>query len=200
MKNRYGNLYKIIDEIKPRNILEIGTHAGVQAKKMCEQALKHSDIVGYTGFDLWEDLTPELKEYEHCGKRVATFKEANKNLKIHNVYSVFRSGNTLKTLPIFVDRVKRPFVDFAFIDGGHNIKTITSDWENVRKIMKVGGVVVFDDFYTWPPAEEGDYTIGCNMLIHDIIIYETHLVTFLDPLDSDPNSIHKIRMVRVDIQ
>ena len=26
-------------------------------------------------------------------------------------------------------------IDFIFVDGGHSVKTILSDWENVKKIM-----------------------------------------------------------------
>ena len=66
--------------------------------------------------------------------------------------------------------------------------------------MKVGGVVVFDDYYTWPSIEEEQNEIGCQNLIMDIMIHTDYCVTFLGPVDIDPNSTHKIRMVRVDIR
>ena len=65
--------------------------------------------------------------------------------------------------------------------------------------MKKSGVVVFDDFYIWPPGRV-NYNISCNSLITDIIIHTEDVVTFLEPLDSDPNCIHKIRMVKVVIR
>ena len=55
-------------------------------------------------------------------------------------------GNTRETLP---DYNGEEF-DFAFIDGGHSIETIQSDWENVKRLMRPGGLVVFDDYYEGP--------------------------------------------------
>lgn len=200
MKNRYENLYKIIDEIKPKDILEVGTHNGIQAKKMILLAQNYQlpESISYYGFDLWEDLTPEQKEYEHCGKCIATYALAEKNTTIRGCAINLIKGNTRQTLQTFAFGNEK-FVDFAFIDGGHHYKTIASDWENVRKVMKKGGVVVFDDFYTWPSTQEENYDIGCNRTINDIIIKGQNVVTFLQPLDTDTNEIHKIRMIRVDI-
>lgn len=196
--NRYKNLYKIIDEIKPQNILEVGTHNGVQARKMIQQAQKYNEKISYYGFDLWEDLTPEQKKYEHCGKRIVKHSEAWNTLQIGRALIYLNRGDTIKTLLSFAFSNER-FIDFAFIDGGHHYKTIASDWENVRKVMKKGGVVVFDDFYIWPVRKENN-EIGCNRTIYDIIIKGKDIVAFLQPLDTDPNEIHKIRIVRIDIR
>ncbi len=203
MKNRYGNLIQIIDEIKPKTILEVGTHNGGNARKMILRAQKHLNShlekIIYYGFDLWEDLTPELKTKEHCGKCIATYNLAVENIAtIHFCACEFIKGNTRDTLENFC-AVRLPFVDFAFIDGGHSIETITSDWENIKQIMNPGGAVVFDDFYIWPPNKT-DYSIGCNRVIDTIGLDQEHIITYLKPIDNDPNEIHKIHMVRVDIK
>ncbi len=200
MKNRYENLYKIINNIKPQTILEVGTHNGVQARKMILLAQNYQlpEAITYYGFDLWEDLTSKQKKYEHCGKSIAVYNKAWTNLQINRVSIHLHRGNTIITLPTFAFSNPNS-IDFAFIDGGHSIATIKSDWENIRKVMKIGGVVVFDDFYTWPPGQT-NYHIGCNNTIMDIIIHTEDVVTFLEPLDADINEVHKIRMVKVDIR
>jgi predicted O-methyltransferase YrrM len=71
-------------------------------------------------------------------------------------------GNTRITLPAHEGEY-----DFAFIDGGHSVETIRSDWENVKRLMKPGGVVVFDDYYEGMP-EEDLKKWGANEVVKDL--------------------------------
>ena len=57
-------------------------------------------------------------------------------------------------------------IDLIFIDGGHSVKTIESDWKNSIKNLDNNGLIVFDDYYV------GDSKItkkfGCNQIIEKI--------------------------------
>ena len=72
--------------------------------------------------------------------------------------------------------------DFVFIDGGHSVETITSDWLWVSRIINPGAVVVFDDYYK--PEREG---FGCNRIVENI----TH-----ELLDGDTFNGTLIRLVK----
>jgi hypothetical protein len=54
---RYRQLSDIIAVIRPKTIIEVGTHAGGRAEAMCLEALKYRNSVHYTGYDLFEDAS-----------------------------------------------------------------------------------------------------------------------------------------------
>ena len=69
-------------------------------------------------------------------------------------------GNTRDTLAAFNEPV-----DFVWLDGGHSIETIRSDWENVKRVLAPGAVVFFDDYYTGPIDTD---TMGCNRIVSEL--------------------------------
>ena len=84
----------------------------------------------------------------------------------HQIQAEIYAGNSKDTLPAFLERHGEQSVDFAFIDGGHSVDTIRSDWEHVKKIIKPGGVVVFDDYYEGMPVSELE-KYGCNKVLYE---------------------------------
>ena len=81
-----------------------------------------------------------------------------KNTKVRLI-----GGDTQTTLKKFIKSKKK--IDFIFVDGGHSVKTILSDWENVKKIMSKKSIVIFDDYYD---DTEIIKKYGCNKVINDI--------------------------------
>lgn len=157
---RYHQLSSLIDEAKPETIVEIGTHVGARAAAMCLQALKHRERVRYTGYDLFDDANDETDRAEMNGKGRAPMALARQRLEAiaenHPQFSfVLIKGNTRETLS--GENVK---ADLVFIDGGHSVETIRSDYEAV----KGSKVVVFDDYYTGIDTEH----FGCNRVVADI--------------------------------
>ena len=53
-------------------------------------------------------------------------------------------GNNITTLKKFKPRKK---IDFIFVDGGHSVKTIKKDWQNVKNLINKKSIVIFDDYY-----------------------------------------------------
>lgn len=149
---RYDQIVPILEANRPKIAVEIGVHRGVRAALIAKFSEK------YYGFDLWELGDAELDKAEYNGKGRSTREEAKRSLAGRD-YELIQ-GNTLETLPEFAKR--GILVDFAFVDGGHSIPTITSDWKHLKSIMAPGGVVVFDDFYT-PESDR----FGCNSAIRD---------------------------------
>lgn len=158
-KGRYKQIVELIAKVKPKTILEIGTWNGYRAMEMAREALKHNERVTYYGYDLFEMATPDTDSEEmnvkpHYTKdNVARFLEEFKRANPGFDY-VLTAGNTRETLPKIA-------VDFAFIDGGHSVETIQSDFNQV----KGSKVILFDDYY------EGGIDIekyGCNKVVEKI--------------------------------
>jgi len=180
MQYRYAQLNKLVKELGPKTILEVGTWNGYRGIDLISYA---PDGAMYYGFDLFEDMTEELDKLEHNVKCHVSLHMVNASFGVfpHKLIK----GNTRDTLPKFAKR--KIGIDFAFIDGGHSIDTITSDFKNVRKMMNKGGVIILDDFYD-PPMEG----VGCNEVVKDV----KH--ELLPEKDKMPGKKHVINMARVN--
>lgn len=159
---RYHKLLDLIDIFMPCTIAEIGAWNGHNAVRMIQQAQKYHSKVFYAGFDLFEDADEHTDEEEFNVKPHNTLESVNKTIRsaCPDAIVTLTKGNTRETLKNNI------YVDFCFIDGGHSISTIESDYN----ACKGSGVIVFDDYYL--PDENGkcpDITeMGCNMLLRHI--------------------------------
>lgn len=156
--SRYSQLLTLIDQHKPKRLLEIGVWNGQNAIRMINQAKKYHADVEYQGYDLFEDATDKTDADEFNVKGHNQLRAVQAEIKAATDVSPFLiKGNTRETLSEGMTR------DFVFIDGGHSIKTIASDYERVKKSR----VIVLDDFYS--PDNTGaspDITkFGCNSLV-----------------------------------
>lgn len=151
---RYVQLLKYVRELNPKSILEIGTWNGERAVQM----LNLVPDATYYGFDLFEDATKDTDRDEmnvkahyfidHVEDRLTGFK------------AFLYKGNTRETLKNFNEPI-----DFAWIDGGHSVETIRSDWGNVKRVLTPNAAVFFDDYYTGPIDIS---RFGCNEIIKDL--------------------------------
>ena len=97
-----------------------------------------------------------------------------------------KAGNTRKTLKKFSpDRQ----IDFIYIDGGHSIDTIQSDWDNIKRFMDDKTVVIFDDYY------ENREDVGCKKIINGI--GPEYKVTLMEPVDYIEKNDLYIRYAKV---
>ena len=174
---RYSQIIDVINEVKPKKILEVGTWNGVRAVEMCQAALVHSTNVSYLGFDLFEDATSETDAHELNVKPHAKKDDIKHNLTVQLPACTVSlvSGNTNITLQGFKGEY-----DFAFIDGGHSLETVQNDGENTNHIP----VRLFDDYYS--PDNQGklpDITkFGCNHFI-DSLDKSQFEITILPKID-----------------
>lgn len=144
---RYDRMLQIIDEVKPKVLLEVGTLHGWHAKKMIAIAQKYhpKGEVQYLGFDLFEPMGQAQFAYE-VSKQPDTEAVLQRRLEETGAAIRLFKGDTVETLPRVYNQL--PPVDFAFIDGGHSLQTIANDWKYVSRAMRPGGIVIFDDY--WP--------------------------------------------------
>tara|TARA_B100000315_G_scaffold260506_1_gene322459 strand:- start:2994 stop:3602 length:609 start_codon:yes stop_codon:yes gene_type:complete len=164
--DRYQQIDFIIDYVKPRSIVEIGTWNGDRALAMASAALKHQNHLQYWGFDLFEDGSAKTDEEELNVKQHYSLDAVTDKLRyFQNDNSGFSfdliRGNTRETLANTDPNVT--VCDLAFIDGGHSVETIDSDYQALNRCQ----TVLFDDYYV--PDENGACPdvkkFGCNELV-----------------------------------
>jgi len=169
---RYNDLIEEVKAAEPKLIMEIGTWNGITALEM----LKYAPGAKYIGFDLFEEATKETDEQEYNVKAHFSITEVADAMWEKQKDFILVKGNTRETLPAFCDNYleyaimrgvtnledfKKP--DFIFIDGGHSVETIQSDWDFVKQVAAEGATVIFDDYYS--PKVEG---MGCNEVVKDL--------------------------------
>lgn len=151
---RYEQLHLAVVLKQPKAILEVGTWNGGRALTL----LRLCPAAKYFGFDLFEEATAETDAAEFNVKAHNTLEAVRDRLKDYDA-TLFK-GNTRETLAAFNEPV-----DFVWLDGGHSIETIRSDWANVKRVLAPGAWVFFDDYYTGPIDTE---TMGCNKIIAEL--------------------------------
>ena len=181
MSGRYKAVEGIIKEYKLKNLVEIGTWNGDRAIQMARTALENADVVHYTGFDLFEEATDatdkkefNVKEHfseEEVSEKLTKFAETVNKQKDNKkfTYCLFK-GNTRTTLKILNNKdtcnLRNIKPDFVFVDGGHSVETISSDYRYVKDV----DVLLFDDYYR---KDEKDKIpdiekVGCNTLFDSL--------------------------------
>lgn len=151
---RYDQLHQAVALKQPKAILEVGTWNGKRALNM----LHLCPTAKYYGFDLFEDATAETDAAEFNVKPHNTLEAVQRLLADFD--ATLYKGNTRDTLAAFNEPV-----DFVWIDGGHSVETIRSDWENVKRCLAPGALVFFDDYYTGPIDTDA---MGCNRIVAEL--------------------------------
>ena len=165
LKKPYGdNFLSLVEEYKPKNVLEIGVFCGVTSRNICELLKTNfgSDF-RYYGLDLFgstktssvDEIEPKFLENQKFSNPLKTIyynfiKKENLNSKIsvQNFLKKFSKnielieGDTRVTL----EKVPLSEIDFVFLDGGHSYDTVLSDLQKLYSNMKNNSKIVCDDF------------------------------------------------------
>ena len=161
---------------------------------MIEVAKIHNIVcnIEYWGFDLFELMTDEIYKKE-MSKRPPNREWVFNKLSETGANIFLYRGDTKVVLPKIVDNLKYSDIDFIFIDGGHSVETIESDWSYVKEIMGENTTVIFDDYY------ENKTDFGCNGIINKLDTSEYN-INLLDPMEVYPQKWGDlyIRMVKVE--
>lgn len=192
---RYRVLFETIYRQKSLCLVEIGVFDGKHALEMIRTASVHHAVskIEYFGFNLFEELTDELLEQENS-KKPLPYAVIQQKLEQSGAKIRLFKGNTKQTLPASLDAIR--YADFIFIDGGHSIETIRSDWSYLQTIMTADTVVIFDDYYENTAKEAAE--AGCQSLI-DQLDRRQYDARILEPLDRFEKAwgTLKVRMVSV---
>ena len=165
LKKPYGdNFLSLVEEYKPKNVLEIGVFCGVTSRNICELLkINFGSDFRYYGLDLFgstktssvDEIEPKFLENQKFSNPLKTIyynfiKKENLNSKIsvQNFLKKFSQnielieGDTRVTL----EKVPLSEIDFVFLDGGHSYDTVLSDLQKLYDNMKNNSRIVCDDF------------------------------------------------------
>jgi len=183
---RYNHVERIIGELKPKIVIEIGILRALTAKRMIRAMLSYMDKPLYIGFDLFEP-SPEA---EGSKKGVESLRLVRWRLsKLEGARVRLIKGDTNYTLPAY----NGPKADFIFIDGGHSLDTIKNDFVWSARWLKEGGIILMDDYYSDKiPCNQ---FIGCKTLVDSL--KSPWKYEILEPADIVPRDGSKINMVKI---
>lgn len=137
-----ANMVPYEKELKNRPImyLEIGVYRCKSIGWMLDNMITHPDSVAY-GVDPW-NIDPKNKEswqFANMEERLTYVKGIHKNrLQLRKGYSEV----VLRT-PEF----KNNMFDVIYIDGAHDVRHVLQDWVLTWPMLKINGIMVFDDYY-----------------------------------------------------
>ena len=203
MTLRYQHLIQSVDTAsgnskkhKPFRILEIGVFDAAHSRQMIERAARNGRIfVEYYGFDMFEQMTPEVNEAEVGKKTLAkSYDEVMKYLKERTKARIIKlfKGDTKKTLPAAISNL--PKMDVIFVDGGHSLSTVQSDFEHALKLAHSKTIILLDDYYP------GDFTKGCAFLVeNDLKSRHSLKAEVMEPIDDYHESGLSVQFVKVTL-
>ena len=188
-KRRYKYLYDSIRTNRSKKILEIGLWDGAHALKMIKTAKHlHGNAVEYYGFDLFEEMNDDTHKHE-ASKYPLSLENIKIKLERTGCHISLFKGYSQNTLPQAVPEL--PKMDLIFIDGGHSLETIASDWKYCELLMHEKTVVIFDDY--WNRDD-----VGCKTIIEKIDRnkYNVEILPIQDRFNKDWGTL-KINFVQV---
>ena len=155
-----GDLFlNIIQKKNPKTFLEIGIFHGVTARNVCELMFKnHGDNFNYIGIDIFDNSNAYDKEIVPSKTFNNPFKTFYfRYIKKQNPYSLIAVEDLLskfkKNIKIIqgdtnkiLHEINLKNIDFIFIDGGHDYKTVKNDLEQSFKIISKNGTILCDDW------------------------------------------------------
>ena len=184
-----GNfLLRHIEQLRPKNFLEVGVFHGVTTRNVCEILYSlHGNNFKFTGIDLFLDNDEVLKDeyvpkttFSNPLKRIYynfiirsdpyNIKSVNKLLiKFEKNINIIK-GNSNDVLK----EINLDGIDYVFLDGGHKYETVKNDLENLTQIVNNKGTILCDDYnLSYAPGIKkaiDEYVIDKN---YDLIIYNS---------------------------
>ena len=165
LKKPYGdNFLSLVEEYKPKNVLEIGVFCGVTSRNICE--LLKTNFGGdfrYYGLDLFgssktssvDEIEPKFLKNQKFSNPLKTIyynfiKKENLNSKISVQNFLKKISQNIELIEgdtrVTLEKVPLSEIDFVFLDGGQSYDTVLSDLQKLYDNMKNNSKIVCDDF------------------------------------------------------
>lgn len=141
---------QLIPQINPRKILEVGSYEGASACYLINKLAKDNNIEIHC-VDTW-DGGIEHKEGGADMNSVEAHFNHNVQLAIktalNKVDLFLHKGSSDLQLSRLINDNKKNYFDFIYIDGSHQAPDVLCDAVLGFRLLKVGGIMAFDD-YLW---------------------------------------------------
>lgn len=154
-KDWFSNAVQIWEQIfaqlpEKKMLLEVGSYEGRSSCWLVENALEDGGVL-YC-LDTWEGGEEHKAAGDNMGSVRERFEsnitEIRKQFPLRSVMSV--AGESYVSLASFIASGSSGKFDFIYIDGSHQAADVLADACMAFGLLKIGGVMVFDD-YLWSP-------------------------------------------------
>ena len=154
----------LIPQVNPKKVLEIGSYEGAATSFIINNA---NDCEEIFCVDTWEGGVEHEKmdaksiSMKHVEKRFdknieIAIKEAKSNVNIKKIKA--RSDDALINL---LSEGKKNYFDFIYVDGSHQAPDVLLDAILSFRLLRVGGVIAFDDYLWSEELESGRDPLRC---------------------------------------
>ena len=133
-------LYYLILALKPRDVLEVGTHIGASTVHIACALKRLGQQSRMTSIDIADVNHPELGAWKKLGLTKAP-KEFIEEFGCSNLVE-FRTGHSLDFMKRTDDRY-----DFIFLDGDHSGAAVYQEVCAALLLLKPDGVILLHDYY-----------------------------------------------------
>lgn len=143
-------LYALVNHYRPRNVLEFGTGRGYGALSMAKASLEQGFECGIWTIDHIPPTTRQRWDIDE-GNGATT-----KSLTLDEVWEQSVSAATRERISCLTGDsysvmrawkgLGRPNIDFFFIDGGHDYRTVKHDFIAALRVASSGAAFLFDDY------------------------------------------------------
>jgi hypothetical protein len=139
---------KLLPELKPNKILEIGSYEGASTTHLIELLAVNGSELEIHCVDTWDGGEEHKKQgidftavEETFDKNIALAAKDKTNLKI-----IKHKGYSDSILSKFLALGKRNYFDFIYIDGSHQAADVLCDGVLAFRLLRIGGILAFDDY------------------------------------------------------
>jgi predicted O-methyltransferase YrrM len=152
---------QLIPQINPSRILEIGSYEGACACYLIDKLAKQQPLELHC-IDTWaggvEHLSVDMDAVEERFKaNLETAMSAfpgKIDLHVHKGFSDAR-------LALLLTQDKACYFDFIYVDGSHQAPDVLCDAVLAFRLLKVGGILVFDDYLWGEELAQGRDLLRC---------------------------------------
>ena len=144
---------------KPKFFLEVGVFHGVTARNVCELLFEiHNHDFKYIGLDLFKKNQENESEIIPNTNFSNPFKQIYfKYIKRQDPYTLEAVEDLLKKFKenihlikgnsnTILKKIDMSKIDYVFLDGGHDYKTVMNDLIYSKEVILNGGTVLCDDY------------------------------------------------------
>lgn len=119
----------------PKRIMEIGSRTGLSLAQLLSTYKEYPTDLKIVLFDRWDDgLSNPLLIKTHL---------THLNIPVDNIE--FYQGDSMETVPGYIQNNLEQKFDWILVDGAHVDETASIDLENAYKLISQNGIIVFDD-------------------------------------------------------
>lgn len=157
---------QLIPQLKPSRILEIGSYEGASACYLIK-TLGSAQKLEVHCIDTWQGGVEHQKGAQHQADMTAVearFKHnialAQQGSGIKPTVHVIKGMSDVEMSRLLADG-KRNYFDFIYIDGSHQAPDVLCDAVLSFRLLKVGGLIAFDDYLWFENLPYGVDPIRC---------------------------------------